>query len=78
MAQALALPFLLGAAGSVAGSIIGGKSAPAPAPAAGPKVMPLADDAAVAAAKKRSLMMQVQRGGRQSTMLSGDSETLGG
>ena len=58
----------------------GGKSAPAAAaaaPVAGPKVMPLADGEAVAAAKKRSITMQMQRGGRSSTMLTGDSETLG-
>lgn len=76
--MAQALPFLLGGLAGGAVSILGKKSAPAPAPTEGPKVMPLADDQAVAAAKKRSLAMQMQRGGRSSTMLTGDSETLGG
>lgn len=63
----------------LAGALLGGggdKKAAEPEPAK--PVMPIADDQAVQAAKKRSLMMQLQRGGRESTMLSTDSDTLGG
>lgn len=56
---------------------IGGKKKkkaadPAPAP-----VMPLPDDDVIAKAKKRSLIMQMGRSGRDSTILS-TSDTLGG
>lgn len=71
---------LLGKVASKAvGSVIGGKKkAPAPAPEAGPKVMPLADDEAIRRARKNALVRQLGRSGRSSTILSGDSETLGG
>lgn len=61
--------------------IAGKKSTPTPTPApaaSGPKIMPLADGDAVRAARKKSIAAQLGRGGRTSTMLSGDSETLGG
>lgn len=54
----------------------GGKQAAAPAPApvvAKPTVMPTPDDAAIAAAKKKSIAAIVNRQGRASTILSGDS-----
>lgn len=69
-------------ASGVVGSLFGGGkgSAPAPAPApvvAKPTAMPTPDDAAVAAAKKRSIAAQIQRQGRASTILTGDNEALG-
>lgn len=54
------------------------KKEAAPAPTPGPVVMPLADDEAVKLARKRSIAAQMKRGGRQSTMLTSSSETLGG
>lgn len=45
-----------------------------PAPAAAPAVMPTADDAAVQAAKRKSLAASAARSGRLSTILS-DSST---
>ena len=42
-----------------------------------PPVMPVANDATVQAAKRRSLLAQTQRRGRQSTILTGQRETLG-
>jgi hypothetical protein len=53
------------------------KKAAAPAPTDTTPVMPLPDDAAIAAAKKRSIASQLQRGGRDSTILT-DGSTLGG
>lgn len=74
---------------SVFDSIFGmGDEKPAPAPAAAaaappapapvvtaPTPMPLPDDAAVAAAKRRSIAGQMQRSGRQSTILTSDPVT---
>lgn len=57
--------------------IMGGKKK-APEPEKGPVVMPLADDEAVRRAKKRSIIEQMGRGGRSSTLLTGDSDSLGG
>lgn len=54
------------------------KKKEAPAPEAAPQVMPLADDDSVLRARKRSLAAQMKRGGRSSTMLSSDSDKLGG
>lgn len=84
--MAAALPMLLmsavgGIASAAASSLIGGKkSAPAPTPTAGqgPIVMPLADDANRLRARKRSIATQAQRSGRTSTILSGESDKLGG
>ncbi len=45
-------------------------------PVAGPKVMPIADDEAVKRAKRRSIIQQMGRGGRSSTMLTG-TDSLG-
>lgn len=62
---------------SGAKSLLGGKKKKV-APE-GPKVMPLADDEAVRRAKRASLAQQMARGGRSSTILSGDeTETFGG
>lgn len=50
-----------------------------PAPAPVEPTMPVADDVAVQAAKKRSLIRQIGRGGRSSTILTDTSgSTLGG
>lgn len=66
-----------GLSGLLLGS--GKKKAAAPAPVAeAPKVMPLPDDEAVRRAKKQSILRQMGRGGRQSTMLTGDGDKLGG
>ena len=66
--------------GILGNAILGnGKKAAAPAPAATTaRVMPIADDAAVMRARKRSITAQMQRGGRGSTILTGSTETLGG
>ena len=53
------------------------KPAPTPAPEPGPQIMPLADDEAILRARRRSVAMQRARGGRSSTILSSDSDTLG-
>jgi hypothetical protein len=53
-----------------------GKKKKPEAPAPGPVVMPLADDEAVRRARRRS--MSTPRAGRTSTMLTADSDTLGG
>ena len=50
-------------------------AAPTPAPVT---PMPEPDDATVKKAKRRSVMAQRQRSGRASTILSDDTETLGG
>lgn len=67
-----------GLAGSAVKEIFGKKKKAAPAtPAAEePAVMPLADDEKVRAARKRSMIRQRARSGRDSTILSGDR--LGG
>lgn len=62
--------------GLVGSKVLGGKKK-APAPADGPKIMPLADDDKVMAARRASIMKQRQRSGRASTILGG-GETLGG
>lgn len=68
---------------SMISSIFGSAPAPAPAPILKePTVMPTADDAAIRAAKRKTTATQMQRSGRQSTILSGDggvgsSDTLG-
>lgn len=45
--------------------------------AAAPKVVPMADEAAIQQTRRRSLAQQAARGGRQSTILS-QGDTLGG
>jgi hypothetical protein len=54
-----------------------GKAIAAPAPAPAPMAMPTPDDEAVKAARRRQLAAAQTRGGRQSTILSGD-DRLGG
>lgn len=64
-------------------SLFGGGDKPQapPAPVLEPPTpMPMPDDEAVAAAKRRSIAAQMQRSGRQSTLLTSDpvtGETLG-
>lgn len=62
----------------LAGALFGKKKkkTPAPAPEQKPAVMPLADDEAVRRAKRKSIILQRSRRGRDSTILTGD--TLGG
>jgi len=65
------------------GGLFGGGGSPAPAPAPTvlatpePAPMPTIDDAAVKAAKKKSLMSAQQRGGRASTVLTDGEDKLG-
>ena len=63
--------------GILGSNLFGGKKK-APEPEKGPVVMPIADDEEVRRAKKRSIIEQMSRGGRSSTMLSSDSDSLGG
>lgn len=64
----------------LAGALFGGgkKKEPAPTPAPEPQTMPVADDEAIRTARRRSIASQMKRSGRSSTMLSSDSDTLGG
>lgn len=64
----------------LAGAILGGgkKKKAEPVPEREPQVMPMADDEAVRRARRRSILEQRSRSGRSSTMLTGDSESLGG
>ena len=70
------LKFALSPIAAVAGAFGGKKKAKVAEE--GPKVMPLADDSAVLQARKKSIAAQIQRSGRTSTMLTNDSDTLGG
>lgn len=54
------------------------KKPAATAAAPGPVVMPLADDEAIRRSRRKSLASMLNRGGRNSTMLTADSDTLGG
>lgn len=65
-----------GIAGSLVKSVFGKKKAPTQALEEKPAVMPLADDEAVRRAKRKSIIQQRARRGRESTILTGD--TLGG
>lgn len=56
---------------------VGGKKKPKAAPTPEP-VMPIADDEDVRRARRRSITKQLQRGGRESTILSDSSTRLGG
>jgi hypothetical protein len=84
--MAAALPILgkvaVGLVGSkLIGSIFGGKKdkTPAATPAAAtPAVMPTPDDNAIQMARKRSIVLQMSRGGRASTMLTPTGSKLGG
>ena len=64
--------------------LFGGSDTPqviAPPPVIPPPAMPLPDDAAAKRARRKSLAGQLQRSGRQSTILSDavtDTQTLGG
>ncbi|WP_157622975.1 hypothetical protein [Solimonas soli] len=57
------------------GNLFGGATPPPPRP---DPVVPMPDEEALAAAKRRSIAQQRARGGRANTILSdGNSETLG-
>lgn len=71
------------AVGRVVKSVLGGGESKPKAPAAPPAVsaptpMPVQDEASVLAAKKRAQAAAAQRRGRASTVLTQDSDTLGG
>ena len=60
-----------GLASGLLGSLFGGKQGSMPAPTVEkPAVMPTPDDDAVKKAKRRSLVEQMQRKGRESTILT--------
>lgn len=60
--------------GGVIGSVLGiSPKAPAAPVMEAPKPMPTMDSAAVAEAKRKSVLLQQQRGGRASTFLSGEA-----
>lgn len=65
----------------VSGIFGGGQEAPqlpAPTPVqAAPDPTPIADESTIARKKKEALARQQTRGGRSSTIISGDSDTLG-
>lgn len=63
----------LGAAGSLLGIKKKSKKPDEVAP-----VMPIADDEAVRRAKKRAIAKQMGRGGRRSTILTENEDSLGG
>ena len=67
-------------AASLYGALSGGKDSPAPPTVSKPTVMPSPDDDAMKLAKKKALAGQVQRRGRQSTVLESDTsgDLLGG
>lgn len=65
-----------GVVGGLIGSALKGKKKP-DAPEVPAPVMPLPDDEAIRAAKKRSIISQRGRAGRSSTILT-DNDTLGG
>lgn len=75
--MAQAIPLLLGGLVGFGASKLMAPKPTAAAPVQAPKVMPMADDDEVARAKRASMMQQRQRGGRTSTMLTSDSDTLG-
>lgn len=75
MASSILSSGLLGLGGMAIGKAIA-PSAPAASPVA--PVMPVADDAAVQAARRRSIAAQQMRSGRASTILTNNSDTLGG
>lgn len=78
-----AVPLLIGGiAGGAATKLLSPKKQEVPqqvaaAPEA-PAVMPTPDDATIQQARKRSIIAQMGRRGRASTILTGGSDTLGG
>ncbi|MGX8939334.1 hypothetical protein ACWWJF_00670 [Symbiopectobacterium sp. Eva_TO] len=68
------------AVGNVVGSILGTNSGSTNVTVASePETeMPTADTEAVRAARRKSIIAQQQRGGRESTILTGGSNRLGG
>ena len=80
MAQAMAFAPLISAVGTAFSAIssLTQKAPKAPRESA-PTVMPTQDSALVADAKRRALVAQTERGGRNSTILTdSDNETFGG
>lgn len=62
---------ILGAAISPFRALVGGKKK-TPVMETPEPVMPVVDDARAKVARKRSIIQQLNRGGRQSTLLTGD------
>jgi len=65
-----------GLAGSLLKPFSKKKKETAAAPVAEP-TMPIADDEAIMRARKRAVAQQLQRGGRSSTILTDNSDSLG-
>lgn len=68
--------------GKIISGIFGGGAAtpalPEPTPVqAAPEATPIADETTIARKKKEAAARAQQRGGRSSTILSGDGDTLG-
>lgn len=59
------------------GTHLGGRGSKKAAPAASDPVMPLPDDEAVRAARRRSIAQQSGRSGRASTILTDSGDKLG-
>lgn len=77
MSAATTIASVVGALGSVAGSLMSGKGHSAPT-IEKPAVMPTPDDDAIKKARRRSISQQLARSGRESTILSPDQgDTLG-
>ncbi len=66
------------ALGGIPGLLFSKKKKKEPAPEPVKPTMPLADDEAIKAEKRRELIRRSRAGGRDSTMLTTDSDTLGG
>ena len=69
-------------ASGVVGSIFGSNKSAAPAAPAAPAIekptpMPTVDDEANSKAKKKSIVAMMQRQGRASTIMTGDTEAMG-
>lgn len=75
VAAASAIGGLLGGVGSVFNAFKGTPDQPAPPVLTTPTVMPTPDDAAAKAAKRRQLSGLAQRRGRQSTILSDNTQS---
>lgn len=65
-------------AGAAATGAFSSTKAPPPTAAQKPTPMPTADGASIEAARRRSVATQMGRRGRQSTILTGDDDKLGG
>lgn len=76
MARKILNTLTFGLSGAIIGDGKKKKTTPVPEPA--PAAMPVADDEAVRRARRSAIIRNMGRRGRSSTMLTPDSETLGG